>query len=216
MDRFPPEEFLGIFFWLPVARLTETFALPPRVIRFGRSLLTYLNDGWENWLRPLGVDRVGLPVAMSEKCRHQTAHGSRPENLIDHGPPILTSPPRRRIGNPIFSNRSGCNLLGQLFTGGTDMKHQVHVATESGIVSTEAVMQIRRLITELARNVDALDAAKNRPPADVDNPDLRRRNLMVTIASLEDRLDCIEKVRSREYGAHANLTVPRAHVARLH
>ena len=55
MDRFPPEEFLGIFFWLPVARLTETFALPPRVIRFGRSLLTYLNDGWENWLRPLWV-----------------------------------------------------------------------------------------------------------------------------------------------------------------
>jgi hypothetical protein len=96
------------------------------------------------------------------------------------------------------------------------MKHQVHVATESGIVSREAEMQIKRLITELARNVDALDAAKNRPRADVDNPDSRRRNLMVTIASLEDRLDCIEKVRSREYGAHANLTVPCAHVARLH
>jgi hypothetical protein len=94
------------------------------------------------------------------------------------------------------------------------MKHQVHVATESGIVSTEAVMQIRRLITDLARTLDALDAAKNRPRADADDLE-RRRNLMVTIASLEDRLDCIEKVRSREYGAHANLAVPRAHVARL-
>ena len=52
--------------------------------------------------------------------------------------------------------------------------------------------------------------------ADADDLATRRRNLMVTIASLEDRLDCIEKVRSREYGAQANLTVPRAHVARLH
>ena len=75
-------------------------------------------------------------------------------------------------------------------------------------LSTEAVMQIKRLITALARTVDALDAAKNRPRADADDLDTRRRNLMVTIASLEDRLDCIEKVRSREYGAHANLAVP--------
>ena len=78
------------------------------------------------------------------------------------------------------------------------MKHQVHVATESGIVSTEAMMQIRRLITDLARTVGALDATKNGPHADADELDARRRNLMVTIASLEDRLDCIEKVRSRE------------------
>ena len=41
------------------------------------------------------------------------------------------------------------------------MKHQVHVATESGIVSTEAVMQIRRLITDLARTVDACPSADN-------------------------------------------------------
>ena len=93
------------------------------------------------------------------------------------------------------------------------MKHQVHVATESGIVSTEAVMQIRRLIKDLARTVGALVAAKTRPRADADDLNTRRRNLMITIASLEDRLDCIEKVRSREYGAHAN---PRAHIARLH
>jgi hypothetical protein len=96
------------------------------------------------------------------------------------------------------------------------MKHQVHVATESGIVSTEAVRQITRLITDLAHTVDALEAAKNSPRADADDLDTRCRNLMVTIASLEDRLDCIEKVRSRENGAHANLAVPRAHVARLH
>ena len=78
------------------------------------------------------------------------------------------------------------------------MKHQVHVATESGIVSTEAVKQIKRLITDLGRTVNALDAAKNRPRADADDLDTRRRNLMVTIASLEDRLDCIQNVRSRE------------------
>ncbi len=77
------------------------------------------------------------------------------------------------------------------------MKHQVHVAAESGIVSTEAVMQVRRLIAELAGTVQVLDAAKNCPLADADDLDTRRRNLMVTIASLEDRLDCIEKVRSR-------------------
>jgi hypothetical protein len=78
------------------------------------------------------------------------------------------------------------------------MKHQVHVATESGIVSTEAVKQIKRLITDLGRTLNALDAAKNRPRADADELETRRRNLMVTIASLEDRLDCIESVRSRE------------------
>jgi hypothetical protein len=94
------------------------------------------------------------------------------------------------------------------------MKHQVHVATESRIVSIEAVKQIKRLIKDLVRTVDALVAAKNRPRADADDLE-RRRNLLVTIASLEDRLDCIEKVRSREYGAHANLAVPRAHVSRL-
>ena len=77
------------------------------------------------------------------------------------------------------------------------MKHQVHVATESGIVSTEAVMQIRMLIMDLARTVDVIDTAKNRPRADADDLDTRRRNPMVTIASLEDRLDSNEKVRSR-------------------
>ena len=98
------------------------------------------------------------------------------------------------------------------------MKHQAHFGTKSDIVSREAA-QIRILIDDLAHTVDVLDAgiAVDLPRADdAIDLDTRRHNLMVTIASLEDRLDCIEKVRSREYGAHANLTVPRAHVARLH
>jgi hypothetical protein len=83
---------------------------------------------------------------------------------------------------------------------------------------TETTTVARLLSTAIdhARTVEALDAAKNRPRGDADDLDTRRRNLMVTIASLEDRLDCIEKLRSREYGAQANLTVPRAHAARLH
>ena len=73
------------------------------------------------------------------------------------------------------------------------MKHEFHVATQRGIVSTEAVIQIRRLIRELARTVDGLDTAKKGPRADAQDLDTRRRNLVVTIVSLEDRLDCIKK-----------------------
>src|ERR1700721_398298 len=134
---------------------------------------------------------------------------------MDFGSPIFNLASTFANWDPHFVELLRVQSVGQLFLEGTEMKHQVHVATESGIVSTEAVMQIRRLITDLARTVDALDAVKNRPRADADDLE-RRRNLMVTIALLEDRLDCIEKVRSREYGAHANLAVPRAHVARLH
>ena len=134
---------------------------------------------------------------------------------MDYGSPIFNLASTFANWDPNFVELLRVQSVGQLFLEGTEMKHQVHVATESGIVSTEAVKQIKRLITALARTVDALDAAKNRPRADADDLE-RRRNLMVTIASLEDRLDCIEKVRSREYGAHANLAVPRAQVARLH
>jgi hypothetical protein len=116
---------------------------------------------------------------------------------MDFGFQIFNLAPMFAHWDPISSNCFGFNLLRQLFLGGTEMKHQVHVATESGIVSAEAVMQIRGLITDLARTVDVIDAAKNRPRADADDLDTRRRNLMVTIASLEDRLDSIEKVRSR-------------------
>jgi hypothetical protein len=135
---------------------------------------------------------------------------------MDYGSPIFNLASTFANWDPNFVELLRVQSVGTNYSlEGLEMEHQVHVATESGIVSTEAVMQIRRLITDLARTLDALDAAKNRPRADADDLE-RRHNLMVTIASLEDRLDCIEKVRSRENGAHANLAVPRAHVARLH
>jgi hypothetical protein len=96
------------------------------------------------------------------------------------------------------------------------MKHQLQIGTERGIVSREAVKQIRILITDLARTVQNLDAdivaEEMRPSADdlVFTLDTRRHNLMVTIASLEDRLDSIEKMRSRGYGSQARLNLPRA------
>ena len=153
-------------------------------------------------------------MSRTSDIRQRTGHIL--ENLKDYGSPIFNLTSTFANWDPNFVELLRVQSVGvQLFLRGTEMKHQVHVATESGIVSTEAVMQIKRLITDLARTVNALDAAKNRPRADADDLDTRRRNLMVTIASLEDRLDCIEKVRSHEYGAHANLAVPRAHVARI-
>jgi len=100
------------------------------------------------------------------------------------------------------------------------MKHQLQIGTESGMVSREAVMQIRILITDLTRTVQNLDAdivaEAMRPRAD--DPvfrvlDTRRHNLMVTIASLEDRLESIEKMRSRGYGGQANSSFPRTRAA---
>ena len=99
------------------------------------------------------------------------------------------------------------------------MKHQLQIGTERGIVSGEAVKQIRILITDLARTVQILDAdivaEEMRPGADdlVFTLDTRRHNLMVTIASLEDRLDSIEKMRSRGYGDRANSALPRTRAA---
>jgi hypothetical protein len=99
------------------------------------------------------------------------------------------------------------------------MKHQAHFGTESGIVSREAA-QIRMLIIDLARTLNVLDASigaeEHRPPADdAIDLDTRRYNLVVTIASLEDRLGSIEKMRSRENGALVNSTLPRALTRRL-
>jgi hypothetical protein len=72
------------------------------------------------------------------------------------------------------------------------MKHQLQIGTESGIVSREAVKQIRMLITDLARTVQILDvdmvAEQMRPHGDQafrEMLDTRRHNLLVTIASLE-------------------------------
>lgn len=129
------------------------------------------------------------------------------------------------------ANYSGLNLLfdslflagtfaGRLPPGGNEMKHQLHIGTESGIVSREAVRQIRILIADLARTLRNLDAdivvGEMRPRAH--DPasralDMRRHNLVVTIASLEDRLESIEKVRSRGYGGQANSTFPRIRAA---
>jgi hypothetical protein len=90
------------------------------------------------------------------------------------------------------------------------MKHQVHLGTKSGIVSREAA-QIRMLIDDLVHTVDVLDAggAADLPRADdAIDLDTRRHNLMVTVASLEDRLGSIENMRSREDRAQVNSTLP--------
>lgn len=100
------------------------------------------------------------------------------------------------------------------------MKHQLQIGTESGIVSREAVKQIRILITDLARTVQILDAdmvaEQMRPHGDQafwEMLDTRRHNLLVTIASLEDRLESIEKMRSRGYGDQAHSALPRSRAA---
>jgi hypothetical protein len=98
------------------------------------------------------------------------------------------------------------------------MKHHHQFGTESGIASKEASEQIRRLITDLSRTVQILDAdiaveerrARVQDLSDADYSVLtgmlgtRRRNLMVTIASLEDRLESIEHIRSRGHPTHGN------------
>ena len=92
------------------------------------------------------------------------------------------------------------------------MKRQVHFGTESGIVSNEAVKQIKLLIADLARTVQMLDAeiaTRENPPRADDLAfmlDKRRHNLMLTVASLEDRLGSIQKMRSRGYRAQAQPT----------
>jgi hypothetical protein len=105
------------------------------------------------------------------------------------------------------------------------MKHHRQFGTESGIASKEASEQIRMLITDLSRTVQILDAdiaAEEQRPRmqDLSNADCsvltrmlvtRCRNLMVTIASLEDRLESIEHIRSRGHPAKADwspATVP--------
>ena len=97
------------------------------------------------------------------------------------------------------------------------MKHHRQVGTERGIASSEAAEQIRMLITDLSRTVRILHAdiaaeEKRFRVQDVSDADYsaltsmldtRRRNLMATIASLEDRLGSIEHLRSRGHPAKA-------------
>jgi hypothetical protein len=92
------------------------------------------------------------------------------------------------------------------------MKHQRQFGTEGGIASRAAVKQIRILISGLARTARILDAyitagekhPRARDLSDPDDPVLarmlsaRRRNLMITIAALEDRLGSIESLGSIE------------------
>jgi hypothetical protein len=74
------------------------------------------------------------------------------------------------------------------------MEHQHPLGTGSGIASREAE-QIKRLITDLTSTVEVLDADI---AAEVKRPNVprlsreNRRNIMVTIATLQDRLFSIE------------------------
>ena len=74
------------------------------------------------------------------------------------------------------------------------MEHQHPLGTGNGISSREAE-QIKKLITDLTSSAEVLDAdiaAKEKRP----NVDCRsrenRRNIMVTIGTLQDRLFSIE------------------------
>jgi hypothetical protein len=102
------------------------------------------------------------------------------------------------------------------------MKQQAQLGTERGMVSREAIKLIRMLITDLARTVKVLNAdiAAGEQRRHADDPvamrvlDTRRHNLTETIASLQDRLGSIEKIRSRGYGGRANSALHHTHGAR--
>jgi hypothetical protein len=100
-----------------------------------------------------------------------------------------------------------------------EMKHQIHLGTESGIVSKEASKKIRLLLTDLTRTLQMLDAEiaaqEKRPRAEDLVLDERRHNLLVTIASMEDRLASIEHIRAREY-RRTHSSLPNAPTAPLH
>jgi hypothetical protein len=92
------------------------------------------------------------------------------------------------------------------------MKHQIHLSTESGIVSKEASEKIRILLADLTGTLQVLNAeiaAREKRPRAEDlllTLDQRRHNLLVTIASMEDRLASIEHIRARGYRrAHSSL-----------
>ena len=74
------------------------------------------------------------------------------------------------------------------------MEHQHSLGTGSGIASREAE-QIKKLITDLTSTVEVLDAdiaaEKKRPSVHCPSRE-NRRNIMVTIGTLQDRLFSIE------------------------
>jgi hypothetical protein len=101
------------------------------------------------------------------------------------------------------------------------MKHQIHLGTESGIVSEEASKKIRLLLADLTRTLRMLDAEsaaqEKRPRAEdlVLTLDERRHNLLVTIAFMEDRLASIEHIRARKH-RRAHSSLPQASTATPH
>jgi hypothetical protein len=90
--------------------------------------------------------------------------------------------------------------------GENEMKSQVYFATETGIISKEAVKQLKGLITNLNGTVRSLDACggakQSRRVADIQLTDelrMRRNNLIATIAILKDHLHSVENLRSHGY-----------------
>ena len=86
------------------------------------------------------------------------------------------------------------------------MKSQVYFGTETGIISKEAVKQLKGLITELngtVRRLDASGGAKySRRVVDLQLMEelrTRRSNLIATIAVLKDHLQSVENLRSHGY-----------------
>jgi len=88
------------------------------------------------------------------------------------------------------------------------MKHQVHLGTESCLVSKEAE-QIRMLVSDLARTIQALDAEQQSRPRQGIDLAARRYNLATTVAFLVDRLGSLEKIGSREHSASRPRRPPR-------
>jgi hypothetical protein len=86
------------------------------------------------------------------------------------------------------------------------MKSQVYLGTETGIISKEAVQQLKGLITKLNGTVRSLgtpgEAKRARRAVDlqlVEELRTRRGNLVATIAVLEDHLQSVENLRSHGY-----------------
>ena len=86
------------------------------------------------------------------------------------------------------------------------MKSQVYFGTETGIISKEAVKQLKGLITKLNGTVRSLDASggarHSRGVVDLQLTEelrTRRCNLIATIAVLKDHLQSVENLRSHGY-----------------
>ncbi len=96
------------------------------------------------------------------------------------------------------------------------MQHQIHLATHSGVVSNQAVEQIRKLIADLKDAARVLGAtirvkqkyARSNDLQIVTALAMRRSNLQASIVVLEDHLEIVEKLRSHR--GSTNLLHPHA------